>query len=326
MMESSFTFPSIDLLSSNLTRVLIEKGVSSGPLTILDRKPNVFTSTFPNEIVTCRFRDGHTIHLFCKYGTIRKDDTYGHKGDVTYESDVYNQVLEPINISLPPYHGTYKDRQNESTWLILGFLERSTRVNKGPVPSAMLESARWIGKFHTLNEVRLSREPIPVLKRYNHEYYVSWARRTSLFAGKLHKEFPWLSTLCKAFEELAVHLIDNVSPTVIHGEYYPRNILYREGQVYPVDWQSAAIAPGEIDLATLTDGRWSIDIVQECEREYINYRWPEGSDEQFERTLSVARAYVNLRWLGDRPEWTTHEDYLWRYDKLHSLGKNMGLI
>ena len=41
---------------------------------------------------------------------------------------------------------------------------------------------------------------------------------------------------------------------MIHGEYYPHNILFQSGVVRPVDWETAALAPGEIDLATLCEG------------------------------------------------------------------------
>jgi len=112
--------------------------------------------------------------------------------------------------------------------------------------------------------------------------------------------------------------------TIIHGEYYPKNVLYRDGIIYPVDWESAAIAAGEIDLACLTD-RWPADTVRECERAYQQSRWPDGAPAAFAQRLAAARLYIHLRWLGDRPEWTTRQQY-WRFDHLRSVGEQLGLI
>jgi thiamine kinase-like enzyme len=87
--------------------------------------------------------------------------------------------------------------------------------------------------------------------------------------------------------------------TVIHGEYYPKNILVRaQTEIVPVDWESAAIGPGEIDLASLIEG-WPEDSRAACRRAYLGARWDGGCPDEFERRLASARMYFALRWLGD---------------------------
>jgi thiamine kinase-like enzyme len=102
-------------------------------------------------------------------------------------------------------------------------------------------------------------------------------------------------------------------------------VLVRGGQVYPVDWESAAIAAGEIDLASLTE-KWPADIVRQLERDYQQARWPAGAPASFAQTLAAARLYLHLRWLGDRPSWTSGERESWRFDHLRSAGEQLGLI
>ena len=114
--------------------------------------------------------------------------------------------------------------------------------------------------------------------------------------------------------------------TVIHGEFYINNILVRRKNVFPVDWESTAIAAGEIDLAALVEGPWRENVVRRCEREYQRSRWPDGAPHDFERTLDAARLYLYFRWLGERPDWTVREATLWRYDHLHGTAKKLGLI
>src|SRR5205807_8984724 len=134
-------------------------------------------------------------------------------------------------------------------------------------------------------------------------YYVGWAGRTSKFAGRLHRSFPWLAKLCDDFGDVIAPLLE-APLTIIHGEYQPHNVLCREGEIYPVDWQSAAIASGEIDLVGLLDGWWPEDVVRHCEFEYRKARWPLGAPADFEQRLGAARLYWPLRWLGDLPEQT----------------------
>jgi thiamine kinase-like enzyme len=111
-------------------------------------------------------------------------------------------------------------------------------------------------------------------------------------------------------------------PTIIHGEYYPKNVLIRESTVYPVDWESTALAAGEIDLAALTD-RWPPALVTEAEHAYAHARWPGGTPSGFSKALDAARLYVQLRWLGDP---LTRQKQRWRFQELRLVGRRLGLI
>ena len=94
-----------------------------------------------------------------------------------------------------------------------------------------------------------------------------------------------------------------------------------------VDWESTAIAPGEIDLAAMTEGiHWPARMVSDCERHYQQARWPEGPPANFKRTLDAARVYLNFRWLGERPDWATREKTMWRYDQLYAAARRLELI
>jgi hypothetical protein len=318
--------PNLPTLTAGLTSVLRSQ------VTILDRQPNVYTSTFPSEIVRCRVDDGSELQLFCKYAAHHSHNAYGHRGGVAYEAAVYRHLLQPSQVSTPTFYGAYTDVSTGDTSLILEHLDNSVRlihvnsvrVSRTPEPAPMDLAARWIGQFHRVTEERLSHAPIQFLITYDAEYYLGWARRTSLFTGYWHRRFPWLRTLCERFEEL-VALLLRAPLVLIHGEYYPKNILFSNGIVHPVDWESAAIAAGEIDLAAVTEN-WPAEVARQCELEYQRVRWPEGSPADFERRLCAARLYLSFRWLGDRPNWTTHPRYLHSFAQLRCAGERLGLI
>jgi hypothetical protein len=312
--------PNLQSLTVGLTSVLRSQ------VTILDRQPNIYASTFPSEIVTCRVDGGSILLLLCKYAAGgHRDNVYGHRGGVAYEAAVYRHLLQPSQASTPTFYGMYSDIATGESWLVLEYVDKSLRLPQGTgVPAPIGLAARWIGQFHRVSEERLSSVLRSFLIRYDAEYYLGWVRRTSLFAGHLHQRFPWLRTLCERSEELISSLLR--SPlTVIHGEYYPKNILFRGGTVHPVDWESAAIAAGEIDLAALT-ANWGAEIGHQCELEYQRARWPADSPGDFERRLCAARIYLCFRWLGDRPNWTSHPSYLHWFEQLRSAGESLGLI
>jgi hypothetical protein len=306
--------PDQERLSISLGAALRGRGLTDGPVTVLDRQPTAYASSSPSEIVSCGLEGGRVLQLYCKHAACHGDDDYDHRGDRSYEAMVYREVLEPLRTSTPAFYGSHTDPSTGESLLVIEYLGSCPRVNETAEPGAMLQAARWIGRFHASHEGRLPQAP---LRAYREAYYLGWAERTVEFAGPLHRRFSWLGGFCRGFKQVAQSLLAPPQ-SVIHGEYYPHNILFRDGIVRPIDWESAAIAPGEIDLASLTD-RWPEEIVQACEQEYRAARWPDGGPLGFGRRLAAARMYQHLRWLGDRPVWTGDERLRWRFEQLERL-------
>jgi thiamine kinase-like enzyme len=162
-----------------------------------------------------------------------------------------------------------------------------------------------------------------VLRAHEAGYYLGWAERTERFARPLRERFPFVCGLGRRFESLVPELLGQPR-TVIHGEYYPANILTSDGQIYPVDWESAGAGAGTIDLASLTE-RWGTAVTHRCSLEYQQARWPRQPPAEFTRWLDVARIYLHLRWLGDRPEWTEKTE-TWRFTPLRALLRRLGVL
>ena len=329
MQECFSKFPDRRSLTFGLSRALNEYGFAVGNVTVLDRRPNIFASSYPSEIVTCRMPDGRTIQLFCKYEPDGENRTSPHRGDIGYESEVYRNVLLPLGLSSPGFYGLHKDEKTGAKWLFLEYLDQAARLHKFGLTlsensAAVIQAAHWIGQFHVAAGTYLQTISRTSLIVFDEEYYLGWARRTLLYAAPLLRRFGWLPSLCERYNQMAA-LLPAKTQTVVHGEYYPKNILLQGGVIRPVDWQSAAIAAGEIDLASLTDG-WPQNIVRECELEYQRTRWPEYVPGDFHQILRLAHLYQQFLWLGHRPEWTVGENLSWRFDRLRTEGERMGLI
>ncbi len=302
-----------------------------GPVTILTRNLPRFMSTFPNEIVTCQVPGRRKRRVFVKYQGGVSHDSFGHRGDIPYEAEVYRRLLKPLPDFRPRFLGAHNDPETGDTALFLEYAYRNVRLSdiswkrSTRQPVMMARTAQWLARFHAGQEPRAHEASLRFLKRYDAEYYRGWARRTLQFAQPLLPRFPWLEDL--VCSDAWFGPLQTASATVIHGEFYAKTVLVRGEDLFMVDWESAAVAPGEIDLATLTDGRsWPAELVRRCIDVYCYARWPEGCPADFAITLAAARMYLNFRWLGERPDWTLREKTLWRFDHLRSAAEQSSLI
>ena len=323
--------PDLATLTAGLTATL-RNGDGQRPVRVLNRRPHRFMSTFPNEIVTCLLPNGRRRRVFIKYEGDRFHDCFGHRGGVAYEARVYRQLLNSVPEFHPKCLGAHHDPRACGTWLILEFVYRAVRVSdlsyhrSKAQACARVQSAQWLARFHAECEPSVHNPAFSFLKRYDAEYYRGWASRTFEFAAPLRSRFPWLTAFEDCGDTWFAPLL-TAPQTLIHGEFYARTVLVREEKLFITDWESAAIAPGAVDLATLSEGKhWRGPIARECEREYRRVRWPGGAPAEFNRWLDAARVYLHFRWLGERPEKAVSEKNLWRFEHLCVTAKALGLI
>jgi aminoglycoside phosphotransferase (APT) family kinase protein len=303
----------------------VRAGLRRDDVAVVTREHPRSRGSYPSEVVTCRLEGSRELRLYCKYGhPPRGQGAHGHRRGVGYEAEVYREVLEPLPLPTAGFHGSYTDRRG-ATWLLLDHIEDAVRLHRTPLSGAMVDAARWLGRFHAASEIRADDAAIGFLKRYDADYYRGWVRRTRRFGADWQPRLTWLEGLCARFEELLEELLE-APQTTVHGEYYPNNILWREGLVYPLDWETAAIGPGELDLAMLTEG-WSIEVAGRCELAYRDARWPDGAPPAFERALTIARSYAQFRWLGDNWNWTIYSrESPSRFERLRLEGELLGAI
>ena len=188
---------------------------------------------------------------------------------------------------------------------------------------AVVHAAAWIGRFHAAAE-RLPGDALATLHRYDAEYYRGWSRRTLDYVEDGERRFPWLAELCRAFEERCAPALAAAPVTAIHGEFYPRNVLIRGSDVHPIDWESAALAAGEIDLVALIDG-WD-ESHDRALSAYVDERFDGRAPDAFERRCDAARLYLGFRWLGDRPHWTNLDSSEYEFRALRATARRMELL
>ncbi len=317
-------FPKTDALKRGLAAALQSEDVGACSLTLLGREATPYATTFPCEIVTCRIGRGKPRRLFCKYTAGIDYTGHGHRGGVGHEIAAYRHILAQTNKFRPRFYGGYTDSETGQYWLFLEYLEGSLRVGKLNDPAAMGKTAQWIAQFHVATQRLLCHDDLHFLRRYDKDYYLGWIRRTVDFAGPRYRKSSWLRDLHAHAEDFLSPLL-NSTPAVIHGEYYQHNILFHRGHICPIDWESAAVGEGLIDLACLTDG-WESKIADVCKATYVRTRWPQGVPADFERVLKAARLYMTVRWLGDDPDFTRSADARRYWTQLQDLVTELGRI
>ncbi len=270
------------------------------------------------EIVTCRMPDGSLSQLFCKFGPLAEiaqpTDRYG----VAYEAQVYDQLLPPFREDVPRLHGAFLDDTTQTICLALEFLDGATPLQQVSQPRAgLLAAARWVAGFHRWSETAA----VPsFLHRYDSEFYRVWMQRAGHFSRRLHERYPWLPELCERCQRRLPALLPPA--TIIHGEYQADNILVQNGRNVPIDWESAALAAGEFDLARLTAG-WDNDLVALCEQEYCLARWPGGTPDDFALRLTAARVFLHLRRLGEEEAEEGLEERIRNVEELLPLAERL---
>jgi hypothetical protein len=247
------------------------------------RRQNWYRSSFHSELVTVRCREGERV-LFCKHGEGYFDYVAGVWRGPAYEAVVYAAMDEALDGQSPRCYGSFED--SHGTTLVLAFLPDVERVNKAGT-QGLVRVAERLGNLHRRSkEVAASGE---ALNRFDRQHFELWSARFDEFSPDT------LSSLLGALESLradVVEILVRAERTVVHGELFPSNVLVADSDVFFIDWETAGIGPGELDLATLTIGGWPPRVRRMCERAYARARWGARVPAEHPATLAAATAYV----------------------------------
>lgn len=284
------------------------------------RHPFERASSFPLEELEIAFEDGTEMCLLLKDlspGTMLRDASRVKPSFVVHpwrEVEAY-RILEEENWGTAACYGWQGSADSRTLRL---FLERVEGRELYEVGDFFLweEAARWLARLHR----RFSASPPSSdhLLHYDPSFYRLWINRAQDFlhqSGRLSGDLlaEW-NRLAAGYEQV-VQRLASLPATFIHGEFYASNILVRKEdaggvRICPVDWEMAALAPGLIDLAALSSGKWS----EEERRQLAHAYWTErpgkfSSWEEFLRDLDCCRLHLAVQWLGWSPDWSPPREH-----------------
>lgn len=227
--------------------------------------------------------------------------------DPRREIEVYRRVLAPLNVGprligyrISPATGIY--------WLLTEHVTDLRLFEVGD-PAIWNGVAGWLGELHQRlsgwNGQALCRQAR--LLQYNREWYTVWLDRALRFFAaddpvQSRRGRAALRWLAERYHKVIERLL-SLPQTVIHGEFYPSNVLVAGTPEHPlacpVDWEMTAVGPGVIDVAALTSGEWRLRDRRAAIATYVD---GSGSrpDALAEVAESVEYAHIHLavQWLG----------------------------
>ena len=242
---------------------------------VVSREPFEYASSWPLDQLQVRRPDGSDLRLLVKQLGGGHAAKPGFVCDPAREIQVY-WLLAGAGL------GTARCYASGRWWLALERIDGDPLWQAAGL-SAWAASARWAARLH---QHFREREPTaPALVRHGRDFYRQWFKRAAAERDEVAVLEPALDA---AIDRLAA-----LTPTLIHGELYPANVLIADGRVTAVDWEMAAIGPGVIDLAALVTG-WERDS-----RAAIVAAFGDVDP----RDLAAAELVLALQWLGWSQPW-----------------------
>lgn len=306
--------------TADLARVLTT-GFGGGDVTVLDRRPFPYRSTFPLEAIEIRMSDGTERSVVFKDLSRRgpDDPVWQIKApflhDPRREIEVYRDVLVPEGVTAPSCLAVEIDPAHDRYWLFLEMVEGELLWQIGDL-DVWMTAARWLADLHARFADSTSSLPLRLLV-HDRDFHRRWIDRAERFAHRPGTsngkggDFSWLAQRCLKVAEW----VGDQPRTFLHGEFYPSNVVVERGKgpvrIRPVDWEMASVGPGLMDLAALTSGAWS-----EEERKKIATAYREALPDRLRPPASAllegldrCRLLLAVQWLGWSAGWTPPSDH-----------------
>jgi hypothetical protein len=290
--------PDLPTLESRLRATLDPELVAGRVLRVLDRTaPPRAGKRFSAEFVDLRIGD-ERLTLFAKHGpAVDGDDPFmgGMPGGLAYEALAHGVARTVDPVSTPTAYGLHVSPDGDATLFFERIIERPAGPADPQVPVDLY--AAWLGRFQRkashaahLSDARLF--------TIDAAFLVQWLDRARTTMRSLGFEAP--ASLGKAYADDIGHLVVG-DAVLLHGDFYSDNVLkVADDTLRIIDWELAALGPGEIDLASLVQGR-SERVARACIDAYAHERYGGAVPRSFERRLLAARTHVLLRVLSIVP-------------------------
>jgi aminoglycoside phosphotransferase (APT) family kinase protein len=228
--------------------------------------------------------------------------------DPRREIAVYERLLADADLDTPRLYASVQDPAVDRFWLFLERIE-GTELRWAVEPAMLPSVATWLARAHKrLSHVEAAGVP---LVRHDAAYYRRWldrARRADLSVGGSRRQA--LAWIARHYGSV-VDTLTALPQTVIHGEFYPSNIVVDDsrpdGRIAVVDWEMAGIGPAVIDLAALVAGRYPEDVrrsMLEAYRSTIPTAQGAWRDATEDEPLLYARLHLAIQWLGWARGWS----------------------
>jgi aminoglycoside phosphotransferase (APT) family kinase protein len=205
------------------------------------------------------------------------------------------------------------DQDADRYWLLLEKVAASELYTIGDF-SIWRHVARWLAHMHSqFSESSNVRRSSQALLNYDAHFFNACLERAPSQIDRRAAECKIsrarMEDVWTQYREIASRIC-SLPRTLIHGEFYPSNILVSpqkgDYRICAVDWETAGTGAGLLDLAALVSGKWTDQQRQDLARAYfeeLDHPQKLNDFEQFTRDLLICRLHVAVAWLGWSHDW-----------------------
>lgn len=214
---------------------------------------------------------------------------------------MYQDVLPRLGLGTPQLYGHRWEPERGHLWLFMEDVGRH-RLGHRLDLDWYERAAAWTATFH---RATANHRSDPRLLRVNAALYEARGRHLASMLDRIADgNLPLVKGVLDRYAEL-VRLAESLPRGMIHGEFFGTNVLIRPDRaverIAVIDWETAAIGPQYVDLASITAGRWTKTQRTAMRRAYFTARFPAATGDEdwrrFNREVDVVATLEAVRWL-----------------------------
>jgi aminoglycoside phosphotransferase (APT) family kinase protein len=228
----------------------------------------------------------------------------GHRptfmSDADREVEVYRHALSGGRFGAPRLlaSGT---TSSGGPWLLLERVDAVALWQVGEV-GVWQDVARWAAGLHAAS---VPSALAPSLLSYDRTFFARWPPRARQFLrGAGPVAAAGLECALERYDDV-IDALGALPATFVHGELYASNVLVAPPRVCAIDWETAGLGPGLLDVAALVAGRWS-DADRDLLLGAYHAALPPGSRpalQELRADLLRCRLHLAVQLLGWSAEW-----------------------
>lgn len=307
-------------------------------ITGLRRRPNLYSSSFPQEEVDLALSDGSTLPLMFKNFA---PDEGGQSlyvkpaflRDPCREIEIYRRILGPLQLGTPQLFAAEIDSAQHRHWL---FLERVEGLRLAQVGDVRMwrQAARWLARLHAVDH-----PPVDGVNLVRHDaLYATWIARGRAVANRMGQANQKIVHSLLDRYGMVIERLSALPHSLVHSDFYPANILIRKTAGAPIDsicvidWEVCGVGPSLLDLAALTSGDWSeadrLEMIESYALEMQTRKLGRGiAMEQLLTGLKWCRLHLALQWTAWADDWTPPADQARDWSgELIATARQLGLV
>ena len=297
----------------------------------LARRPCPFATSARLDELEVTTPDGRVLHLVAKHLGRRAKTAAAREVKPAAlhrtgrELAVYRHVLAGIGLATPAFIGGWADERDGV--VVLEWIDGATLAETGRF-GAWEATARWLARLHLrfIATPPTTGGPRSTLARYDRAQLSGAGRRGLRRATTLALGPPGVLADLASGHRRAVDALVAAPLTLVHGDFYPSNVVVDAERIAVIDWELAGMGPAALDLAALSAGRWSdrrrLDLVRayHAEAEAGGAAGPLG--ELIER-VELASLHLALCWVGAAARWQPPSAHRrdWFHDAVDALAR-----